>query len=93
VNRPNDWAQIQPQEFMGKIFLPEFPEEAIPVDSRNTRLVFTTYSVPFGDGISRPTSASRALKARRANSVCDICIVVSAGSTNWARRMSSNPPR
>src|ERR1700730_4687742 len=64
---------------------------ASPVDSRNTRLVCSSYPVPFGAGVSRCTSANKALKARRASFACDICTVVSGGNINCARRMSSKP--
>ena len=36
----------------------------------------------WATGVSRSTSASSALKASRASSDCDICTVVSGGSTN-----------
>ena len=61
------------------------------VESRRTKLVRSMYSLPVGEGAFRRTSASSALNASRAISVCDIFTVVKGGITNCAKRMSSNP--
>lgn len=42
------------------------------VDLRSIRWVFSTYSVPFGEGASRFTSFRSALNASVASSACDI---------------------
>src|SRR2546429_4166064 len=44
--------------------------------SRSTKLVFRTYSVPFGFGNSRRTSVSSAWNASLPSCACDISIVV-----------------